>query len=319
MEKKKEKQNVKPVGAGLVPAQNKGITLIALIITIIVMLILVGVTINVAINGGLFEKAETATKQTQIEAEKEELLSAVVAAIGTDAKVDFDYLDDNLPNNWDGEDGTYTSPKGNTYTVDKNGKIEEGSKPKEEGNDAIIQILNDHYAEKISVTETVQQLKHELSIENENDRWFNIYVEGMDENEEYLYVYIYKTDEMYVTNFDNINFSYVNEKEDTAEQYNFFRNVKTIKEELENIFVGTTVTEMQQKYNEGTLDEYVLDSSEKISAIEFREIASYIGIRFVTLSNDSNEFTLSYNEHNYTVNIEYENESYSNVYIAFGS
>ena len=36
---------------------KKGITLIALIITIIVMLILVGVTINVALNGGLFETA----------------------------------------------------------------------------------------------------------------------------------------------------------------------------------------------------------------------------------------------------------------------
>ena len=131
MQKRKEKQNAKPVGANCIRpcfkgmTQNKGITLIALIITIIVMLILVGVTINVALNGGLFEKAETATKQTQIEAEKEELLSAVVAAIGTDAKVDFDYLDDNLPNNWDGENGTYTSPRENTYTVDENGKIEE--------------------------------------------------------------------------------------------------------------------------------------------------------------------------------------------------
>ena len=41
--------------------REKGITLIALIITIIVMLILVGVTINVALNGGLFSKAEDAT------------------------------------------------------------------------------------------------------------------------------------------------------------------------------------------------------------------------------------------------------------------
>ena len=45
---------------------QKGITLIALIITIIVMLILVGVTINVALNGGLFNKAEEATTKTKI-------------------------------------------------------------------------------------------------------------------------------------------------------------------------------------------------------------------------------------------------------------
>ena len=45
---------------------QKGITLIALIITIIVMLILVGVTITVALNGGLFSKVEEATTKTKI-------------------------------------------------------------------------------------------------------------------------------------------------------------------------------------------------------------------------------------------------------------
>ena len=54
-------------GGRLCPPANKqnGITLIALIITIIVMLILVGVTINVALNGNLFGKAETAKTETQ--------------------------------------------------------------------------------------------------------------------------------------------------------------------------------------------------------------------------------------------------------------
>ena len=63
---------------------QKGITLVALIITIIVMLILVAVTINVALNGGLFTRAKNASTQTQKEAEKEELISSV-----------FDGYDDN--------------------------------------------------------------------------------------------------------------------------------------------------------------------------------------------------------------------------------
>ena len=42
---------------------ENGITLIALIITIIVMLIMVAVTINVAMQGGLFTKAKTAAAQ----------------------------------------------------------------------------------------------------------------------------------------------------------------------------------------------------------------------------------------------------------------
>lgn len=43
---------------------QKGITLIALVITIIVMLILVGVSISMAVNGGLFNYASEATKGT---------------------------------------------------------------------------------------------------------------------------------------------------------------------------------------------------------------------------------------------------------------
>lgn len=43
---------------------NRGITLIALVITIIVMLILVAVTITMAVNGGLFEYAGNAGTKT---------------------------------------------------------------------------------------------------------------------------------------------------------------------------------------------------------------------------------------------------------------
>ena len=57
---------------------EKGITLIALIITIIVMLILVAVTVNVAINGGLFGNANDAAKDTEREAIYDQIVSAMV-------------------------------------------------------------------------------------------------------------------------------------------------------------------------------------------------------------------------------------------------
>ena len=44
---------------------QKGITLVALVITIIVMLILVGVSITVALNGGLFTTAKDAANNTK--------------------------------------------------------------------------------------------------------------------------------------------------------------------------------------------------------------------------------------------------------------
>ena len=52
--------------------QEKGITLIALVITIIVMLILVAVTINIAINGGLFNYAQAAKSETKVTIEEEQ-------------------------------------------------------------------------------------------------------------------------------------------------------------------------------------------------------------------------------------------------------
>ena len=67
--------------------KEKGITLIALVITIIVMLILVAVTISVAINGGLFKKANEASKQMQIEADREELQAAVLDSINDNGDI----------------------------------------------------------------------------------------------------------------------------------------------------------------------------------------------------------------------------------------
>ncbi len=52
-------------------ANSNAITLIALIITIIVMLILVGVTVTIALNGGLFSQAKQATRRTGIGVVKE--------------------------------------------------------------------------------------------------------------------------------------------------------------------------------------------------------------------------------------------------------
>ena len=58
--------------------EQKGITLIALIITIIVMLILVAVTINVALNGGLFGKANKSAKDTEMQSVYEQTVAAMV-------------------------------------------------------------------------------------------------------------------------------------------------------------------------------------------------------------------------------------------------
>lgn len=70
---------------------QKGITLIALVITIIVMLILVAVTITMAINGGLFAKAKEAGTKTNAATEAEQSLAngtASVNGVGNDMSID---------------------------------------------------------------------------------------------------------------------------------------------------------------------------------------------------------------------------------------
>ena len=57
--------------------KQKGITLIALIITIIVMMILVGVTVSVSLNGGLFDTARRAAQETEKEAIYDQIVSAI--------------------------------------------------------------------------------------------------------------------------------------------------------------------------------------------------------------------------------------------------
>lgn len=62
---------------------EKGITLIALVITIIVMLILVAVTITMAVNGGLFNYAGRAANETnEAKAAEEELANGTVKVNG---------------------------------------------------------------------------------------------------------------------------------------------------------------------------------------------------------------------------------------------
>ena len=94
------------------------------------MLILVGVTVTVAINGGLFEKSKEAAKGTEIGREKEELTSAITTAYNVETgKVDKTKLKDALGTGWSLAEGdtapyTVTSPKGNKFTVSADGTIE---------------------------------------------------------------------------------------------------------------------------------------------------------------------------------------------------
>ena len=62
--------------------EQKGITLVALIITMIIMLLLVGATITISLNGGLFKTAKKAEENTQLAKEEELIVSNGTVNIG---------------------------------------------------------------------------------------------------------------------------------------------------------------------------------------------------------------------------------------------
>ena len=71
---------------------EKGITLVALVITIIVMLILVSVTITMAVNGGLFGYAQNAVVETEAAKEQEQNIGSglikVTGVFDQDTQID---------------------------------------------------------------------------------------------------------------------------------------------------------------------------------------------------------------------------------------
>ena len=78
---------------------NKGITLIALVITIIVLLILAGVAIATLLgDNGIITRATTAKEKTQQAGAVERVQMEVQGSYGTDGNIDINELNDNLKN-----------------------------------------------------------------------------------------------------------------------------------------------------------------------------------------------------------------------------
>ena len=76
--------------------KEKGITLIALVITIIILLILAGISIASLTGSGLFEKAKDAKTETLKADSKERIQLEVFASYGNDGKLDLEKLKDNI-------------------------------------------------------------------------------------------------------------------------------------------------------------------------------------------------------------------------------
>ena len=126
MQKEENLKKLKMEKRGDKMKSNKGITLIALVITIIVMLILVVVTIRISTKGGLFDYAGKAARETIKEQEQETLgIAYTVAKLGNetvDSKALQNALDTSatkilVTTNADGTLNVLFTESNNNYTV----------------------------------------------------------------------------------------------------------------------------------------------------------------------------------------------------------
>lgn len=102
---------------------NRGITLIALIITVILMLMLVGVVVTNIRDGGLFNHAKNAVKSTEIASEKDVVQQASVIAItkGKNGKLTEANFQSALNSQLGGEGNAIVYDQGDTFVVEFTG------------------------------------------------------------------------------------------------------------------------------------------------------------------------------------------------------
>ncbi len=164
--------------------KERGITLIALVITIIVMLILVIVTINVAVNGNLFKNAKEASAEMQKQADREELYIAIAAAYNEKTGlVDFDRLKQELGDRWEADGDSlpcvFTKIEtGNSFVVYEDGTISDAENTKTDfdvqltileklENSTRVKLTADT-SKLVSKEEMYNKLNQLLGIEGEN-------------------------------------------------------------------------------------------------------------------------------------------------------
>ncbi len=78
--------------------KNKGITLIALVITIIILLILAGISIASLTGSGLFGRTKEAKQKTNEAEVKEKIQLVIMASYDVDGKINLSELNNNLQN-----------------------------------------------------------------------------------------------------------------------------------------------------------------------------------------------------------------------------
>ena len=128
---------------------NKGITLVALVITIIVLLILAMVSIKIAIDGGLIKKAKDATDTHTIGAEEEAIqlgYSEYQIDLANNKPATLTVKDATTEKTAEGWKVTFSATTGNVYTINSKGEITGPTKEEKTEDDMAMEkyVLGDN-------------------------------------------------------------------------------------------------------------------------------------------------------------------------------
>ena len=180
---------------------KRGITLIALVITIIVLLVLSGVSLSLVLGeNGVLNKAQNATIETKNAEEKEKIEMAVAAARAVGHGVinkenlenELSKVSNNVAFNEDIEEGWKYFIYGKNYSIYKNGKVEENVETEEDNRLLPTEYQQVEYIEStgtqyidteyFSNKDTMVDLSFSY-VKSNNDAWSNGLIFGSADND----------------------------------------------------------------------------------------------------------------------------------------
>lgn len=173
--------------------RNKGITLVALVVTIIVLLILAGLSISLIMqNNGIVSRAKNSKEMAEISQEKEAVQFAAQTCIvaNTDTlKIESNdqlqselnnYLGEGKATSYSNGDGSYTIEftSGRTYTLESNNDITIGNYNKDEGTSIVEEKITTSKEIHIYTVGDLKWLANQVNTQNKNFEGYKIYLEN---------------------------------------------------------------------------------------------------------------------------------------------
>ena len=171
--------------------ENKGITLIALVVTIIVLLILAGISISMLTGqNGILNRTVEAKEKTEVADENEKVKLAIISAKIENNQITEDTLKKALDNQFgsgettveNNQDGSYTVKMNNLgkreYTIEDDGSLMEGSYSKWDGTSATEPTEKTNNEIHIYTVSELKWLANQVNDEGNTFEGYTIYLEN---------------------------------------------------------------------------------------------------------------------------------------------